>query len=164
MTCFSLIRRRAPALLFFLLTASLPTAIYADPTFDKFIADKKYKEALDYAETNLPTSQRDAAVWVQMAQANDALGIQEKALACYLVASRLSQDNYAALLGAATIYNKLNQPEEAIEPRKKGARQEFHRRGVVAVCTGLHCPEPVGGSQGRPGKGDPGRSRQSHRQ
>ena len=57
--------------------------------------------------------------------ANEGLGVSEKALACYLVASRLGPDNYEALLGAASIYNNLGQPDEALMLAKKALDKNF---------------------------------------
>lgn len=100
-------------------------SIFSDPTLDKLIADKKYKEAVDYADDKVPAGQRDAAAWLQLAQANEALGIPEKALACYLVAWRLDQGNYQAMLGAATLYNELGESEEALSLAKKALDKNF---------------------------------------
>ncbi len=115
--------RSSAAVALFLLAASF--SIFAEPTLDKLIADKKYKEAIDYAEDKVPPGQRDAATWVELAQANEAVGVPEKALACYLVAWRLDQNNYQALLGAATLYNQLEQPEAALNLAKKALDKNF---------------------------------------
>ncbi len=125
MTCFFFSRSSA-AVALFLLAASF--SIFAEPTLDKLIADKKYKEAIDYAEDKVPPGQRDAATWVELAQANEAVGVPEKALACYLVALRLDQNNYQALLGAATLYNQLEQPEAALNLAKKALDKNFTAR------------------------------------
>ena len=122
MTCFSF-SRSSVAFALFLLAASF--SIFSDPTLDKLVADKKYKEAIDYAEDKVPPGQRDAATWVELARANEAVGIPEKALACYLVAWRLDQANYEAMLGAATLYNDLEQPEAALNLAKKALDKNF---------------------------------------
>ena len=64
-------------------------------------------------------------VWIKLGQANDALGLREKALACYLVSWRMNPDDYNALLGAAKVYNKLNQPDNAINMAKKALERNF---------------------------------------
>lgn len=97
----------------------------ADTSFDKLFNDKKYKEALEYADGKLAPSDRDVLTWIKMAQANDALGMHEKSLACYMVAWRLNTDSYDALLGVARVYNKLEQPENALEMAKKAIAINF---------------------------------------
>jgi tetratricopeptide (TPR) repeat protein len=98
---------------------------FSDATFDNLMASKKYKEALDYAEEKIPPSDRDAMIWIKMGQANDALGMTEKALACYLVSWRMNPNDYNALLGAAKVYNKLGQPDNAINMAKKALEKNF---------------------------------------
>ena len=97
----------------------------ADDTFNKLIADKKYEDALKYADDKIPAASRDATTWGQIARANDALGLPEKALACYMVAWRMNPKDYDALVGAAKIYNKLDQPENALTYANKALEQSF---------------------------------------
>lgn len=100
-------------------------SVSADPAFDKLISDGKFKEAIDYADEKFPTAQRDANLWVQVAKANEGLGVPEKALACYLVAWRVDNKNYKAMYGASRIYNALNQPDNALNMAKKALDQSF---------------------------------------
>ncbi len=51
--------------------------------------------------------------------ANEDQSFIEKALACFMVAIRNDIKNYEAQLGAARVYNKLNQPETALNMAKK---------------------------------------------
>lgn len=97
----------------------------ADETFRKLIGQKKYQAALDYAEENMPSSERDAANWVEIGNANEKAGRTEKALACFLVSWRLKADNYHALLGAARSYNKLGRAENAAEMARKALNIKF---------------------------------------
>ncbi len=99
--------------------------LFADETLNKMVADKKYEEALKYADEKIPAASRDASVWSQIARANEALGLPEKALACYMVAWRMDPKDYGALVGAAKIYNKLDQPENAITYANKALEQNF---------------------------------------
>ena len=99
--------------------------LFADDTLNKMIADKKYEEALKYVDDKIPPASRDASVWSQIARANEALGLPEKALACYMVAWRMDPKDYGALVGAAKIYNKLDQPENAITYANKALEQNF---------------------------------------
>jgi len=122
MPCFPLSRYSVAAVYFIL---AVSCSIFSEPTLDKLIAEKKYKEAIDYAEDKIPSSQRDAATWVELAQANEATGNPEKSLACYLVAWRLDQSNYQAMLGAATVYNELGESEEALNMAKKTLDKNF---------------------------------------
>lgn len=117
------ITRRAVIILAF--TGASAVSIYADPMLDKLIAEGKYKEAIDYADDKLPSAQRDATVWVKIAKANEALGMPEKSLACFMVAWRMNPDNYQALLGAAKVYNKMGQPDNALTMAKKALEKNF---------------------------------------
>jgi len=86
---------------------------------NKLINDKKFDAAIKYADDKLPPVSRSAAEWTQIAGADEALNLPEKALACYLVAARLDSEDFAALLGAAKIYNKLDEPENAVNYASK---------------------------------------------
>jgi tetratricopeptide (TPR) repeat protein len=108
-----------------LLFGAAALTVKADPAFDKLIADGKYKEALDYADDKIPVGQRDAGTWTQLAKANDALGMPEKALACYLVSWRMNPENYQSMYGAAKVYNTLNQPDNAMNMAKKALDKSF---------------------------------------
>src|SRR5664279_156132 len=92
---------------------------YSDDAFDKFLADKNYKAALDYADDKIPATSRSADVWVKLAKANEELNLPEKALACYLVSWRLNPKDYESIVGAARIYNKLDQPDNAASMAQK---------------------------------------------
>lgn len=87
----------------------------ADDILDRLVNDKKYDEAVHYADDKLPPASRDADAWTQIAKADEALNLPEKALACFMVASRLDPKDYDALLGAAKLSNKLDQPESAAD-------------------------------------------------
>jgi tetratricopeptide (TPR) repeat protein len=99
--------------------------LFADDTLNKLIADKKYEEALKYADEKIPAGSRDASTWSQIARANEAIGLPEKALACFMVAWRMDPKDYGALVGAAKIYNKLDQPENALTYANKALEQNF---------------------------------------
>ncbi|MDD5673641.1 MAG: tetratricopeptide repeat protein, partial [Chitinivibrionales bacterium] len=98
---------------------------FADETFDKLIADQKYKEAIQYADDKIPAEARKADIWVKLAKANEELGFNEKALACYMVSWRLNPSDYQSLLGAAKIYNKLSQPDNAMTMAQKALAINF---------------------------------------
>jgi tetratricopeptide (TPR) repeat protein len=100
-------------------------SVAADPALDKLLSEGKFKEAIDYADEKFPTAQRDANLWVQVARANEGIGVPEKALACYLVAWRMDEKNYKALYGAAKIYNDLSQPDNALNMAKKALDINF---------------------------------------
>ncbi len=102
-----------------------PARSLADDAFDKLINDKNYKAALDYADDKLPAPQRTADIWVKLGKANEAMGLSEKALACYLVSWRLNPKDYESLLGAARIYNKLDQPDNAMSMAQKALEVNF---------------------------------------
>jgi tetratricopeptide (TPR) repeat protein len=114
---------------------------FSDETFDKLIAAKNYSEALNYAEKKIPTPSRDAAIWVKIGLANLEMGLSEKALACYLVATRMDSKNYEALLGAAKVYNSLNQPANAAPAAKKALDINFTNEAsweYARACIGLN--------------------------
>lgn len=108
-----------------LLILSFSGRLFSDQTFDNLIAAGKYKEALDYADDKIPNTDRDGSIWMKIARANEELGMTEKALACYLVSWRMNPNDYLSLLGAAKVYNKLNQPDNAINMAKKALDQKF---------------------------------------
>lgn len=122
----------------FLVLVLFTAQSFSDETFDKLIASGKYKEALDYADEKISPSDRDVMVWIKMGQANEALGMTEKALACFLVSWRMNPNDYNALLGAAKVYNKLGQPDNAINMAKKSAGSEFYSRSKLGICQSLH--------------------------
>lgn len=99
--------------------------VHADVTLDKLLSEKKFKEAIEHADSNIPAAKRTADVWVQLGAANEALGMTEKALACYLVSWRMNPKHYASLLGAAKIYNRLEQYDNAEKMAKAALEQQF---------------------------------------
>ncbi len=103
----------------------MSSGLFADAAFDKLFNAGDYKAALDYADEKIAISDRDAATWVKIAKANSALGMNEKALACYLVSWRLNPNDYQSLLGCATVYNTMNQPNEALNMAKKALEVNF---------------------------------------
>jgi tetratricopeptide (TPR) repeat protein len=104
---------------------ALSSRAFADAEFEKLYSAKKYGEALEYAEANIPMDKRSPQIWVKIAQANEAQGFTEKALACYLVAWRTDSGEYEALLGAARIYNKMEQPENAVTMAEGALKVNF---------------------------------------
>jgi len=108
-----------------LVLLAVSASVFADDGLNKLISEKKFNEALQYADAQLPPASRDAATWVVIARANEGLGYMEKALACNLVAWRIDSRNYDAVLGAAKIYNKLEQPDNAINMANKALEINF---------------------------------------
>jgi len=101
------------------------TNLFADETFDRLIKARKFKEAIDYADESLPPASRTADVWVSIAKANEEMGLTEKAMACYLVSSRMNPKDYESWLGAARIYSKLGQYESALDAARKALDLNF---------------------------------------
>jgi tetratricopeptide (TPR) repeat protein len=93
--------------------------VTADDAFDKLFNDRKYADALKYADEKIPIGSRDAAIWAKLGIANEGAELIEKALACYMVAIRNDANNYEAHLGAARVYNSMNQPEQAVDMAQK---------------------------------------------
>lgn len=100
-------------------------AAVADPQFDRLVRERKFQEAIDYAEVNLPIASRNASTMVDLARAYEEAGQVEKALATFMVCWRLNPTNYASLLGAAKIHNKLGQPDRAVTMAQKALEQNF---------------------------------------
>ena len=98
---------------------------FSDATFDKLFNAGKYEEAIEYADQKIPPTSRDAAMWVKIAEANEKSGLIEKALASYMVSWRMNPNDYASLLGAARIYNKLEQYDNGLNMAKKALEQKF---------------------------------------
>jgi len=120
---WSFIRRLSAAAI--VLAGGLVAGVRADATLDRLISAGKYKEAIEHADNNIPAPSRNADVWVKLGEANEAVGLTEKALACYLVAWRLDASSYNALLGAAKVYNRLGQPENARDMAEKALELKF---------------------------------------
>ncbi len=108
-----------------LIVFTFATRSLADDAFDKMISDKNYKAALDYADDKIPAPSRTADIWVKLGKANEALGLTEKALVCYLVSWRLNPKDYESMEGAARIYNKLDQPDNALSVAQKALEVNF---------------------------------------
>jgi tetratricopeptide (TPR) repeat protein len=122
------------------LTVSLA---FSDESFDKLMEAKNYSEALNYAEKKIPTTARDASTWVKIGRANLETGLTEKALACYLVATRMDAKNYEALLGTAKVYNSLNQAVNAAPAAKKALDVNFTAEAsweYARACIALNKP------------------------
>jgi len=109
---------------FILLFVFAPSAA-ADEEFDNLFSAKKYKEALAYAEEKLPYNKREPKLWIKVGQANEALGYMEKALACYMVAWRTVSDDYQALYLTARVYNKMEQPDDALAMAERALKINF---------------------------------------
>ncbi len=126
-----------------LLLFSITAPAFSDDEFDKLINAKNFSEALNYADKKIPTTNRDASIWVKLGAANLELGLTEKALACYLVASRMDAKNYNALLGSAKVYNLLNQPSNAAVDAKKALDLNFTAEAsweYARACIALNKP------------------------
>ncbi len=125
------------------LAFSSSTTVYADESFDKMIRENNFKAALDYADDKIPAPSRTADIWVKLGKANESLGLPEKALACYLVSWRLNPKDYESLLGAARIYNKLDQPDNAISMAQKALDVNFSAEAsweYASACIKLKRP------------------------
>lgn len=105
--------------LFILLATTFVVNVKADKAFDKLFSAGKYKQAINYADEKLPIADRTSDIWAKLGVAHEEQKMIEKALACFMVGIRLDQKNYAAHLGAARVYNKMDQPEKALEMSKK---------------------------------------------
>ena len=97
----------------------------SDDAFDRLIADKKYSDAIAYADDKIPFSARTADVLVKLATASEELGFVEKALAFYMVSCRMNPTDYASLYGTARVYGKLGQPDNALIYAKKALDAGF---------------------------------------
>jgi Tfp pilus assembly protein PilF len=92
---------------------------FPDGNLDRLMQSKKYTEAVSYADTKIPPASRPADVWVKVGLANEQLGYPEKALACFLVASQTDAKNFDACVGIARMYNKMGNPQNAMNFAKK---------------------------------------------
>jgi len=101
------------------------TRVQADAEFDRLFNAKNFRAALDHADAKLPTTERSPAMWVKIGRANEELNSPEKALACYMVAWRVKPDEYQALLGIARIYNRMEQPEQALPMAEAALKVNF---------------------------------------
>ncbi|MBN1575136.1 MAG: tetratricopeptide repeat protein [Chitinispirillaceae bacterium] len=116
--------RSATAVMWFLIM--LPTRpAHADDTFNKLFSEKKFREAIEYADEKIAPTDRDAMTWIKIGEANNALGMHEKALACFLVSWRMNPNDYNALLGAARAYNRMAQYDNTITMAQKALALNF---------------------------------------
>lgn len=106
-------------LVFLLVLGLLVFNSYSDETFQRLFKAGKYAAAVEHADENVPSSKRDADIWTKIGIAHEQLNTVEKALACFLVALRTDPKSYDAHLGAARVYNKLDQPGNAMDMAKK---------------------------------------------
>ncbi len=93
--------------------------VFSDDAFNRLIQAKKYAEAVSYADANIPPGSRTADIWAKVGFANEELNLLEKALASYIVGTRIDQKNYDAYLGIARVYNTMNRPDNALTYAKK---------------------------------------------
>ena len=100
--------------------ASLAVSVFADATLDNYINQKKYNEAIDYAnKTLLPPQKRTAKEWDQLAKAYLGINNETRALATYTIASRMNPKDGTPLAGIASIYFEKKEYEKAFENGKK---------------------------------------------
>jgi len=93
--------------------------VLADETFYRMFRAENYADAVKYADDKLPPTNRDAQLWASIGIAHENLDAPEKALACYLVGMKMDDRNYDTYLGAARVYNKISQPDNAADMAKK---------------------------------------------
>ena len=92
---------------------------FSDDSFNRLILSKKYNEAVAYADDNIPPGSRTADIWTKVGFANEQLGLLEKALASYIVGTRIDTKSYDSYFGIARIYNAMNRPDNALSYAKK---------------------------------------------
>jgi len=92
---------------------------FSDDTFYRLFGANNFAGAVKHADDNVPAGNRDGRLWAHIGIAHERTNSPEKALACYLVAMRMEPNSYEAHLGAASVYNKLNQPANAVDMAKK---------------------------------------------
>jgi tetratricopeptide (TPR) repeat protein len=93
--------------------------VVSDDQFNRLLQAKKYQEAINYADENIPPGSRTVDIWTKVGQADEELGLFEKALASYIVGTRIDTKNYNAFTGIARVYNTMNRPENALSYAKK---------------------------------------------
>ncbi|MBN1306618.1 MAG: tetratricopeptide repeat protein [Chitinispirillaceae bacterium] len=116
---------RSATAVIWLVIVSTTLPAHADATFNKLFSEKKYREAIEYADEKIAPPDRDAMTWIKIGEANNALGMHEKALACFLVSWRMNPNDYNALLDAARAYNRMSQYENAIDMAQKALALNF---------------------------------------
>ena len=117
--------------------------VFADETFDRLYAQKKYQEAVDYAENAIEPQARSPELWVKIGDAFDHIDMPEKALACYLVSWRMNPQDYQSLVGAAKAYNRLTNPEMGLEMAQKALTINYSADAAwefAKACIALNRP------------------------
>lgn len=126
-------------------TAALIGSVFAggEETFQRLFTEKKYLKAVDFANDSIASVDRTPALWIKIGEAYDHLDMPEKALASFLVSWRMNQSDYQALLGAARAYNRLGNPEMALEMANKALEVQFTAEAsweCARACISLHRP------------------------
>jgi tetratricopeptide (TPR) repeat protein len=99
--------------------AAFAGGAFADETFYRMLRAENWAEAVKYADDNISPPTRDGQLWASVGLAHENLNAPEKALACYLVGTQMDDKHYDTYLGAARVYNKLKQADNAMEMAQK---------------------------------------------
>jgi len=73
----------------FILIALAALTAFADDTFNRLIQSKKFSRSRGVRRQENPSESRTVDVWIKLGKANEEMGLPEKALASYLVGSRI---------------------------------------------------------------------------
>jgi len=116
---------------------------FSDDTFYRLFGANNFAGAIKHADDNIPAPNRDGRLWAHMGIAHERTNAPEKALACYLVAIRMDANSYEAHLGAASVYNKLNQAanaegmaKKAMELKMTGEASWEYARALITLGKG----------------------------
>jgi len=112
-------RRFAGCLLIPIIVAAFAGGVFADETFYRMLRAENWADAVKYADDNIAPPTRDGQMWASVGLAHENLNAPEKALACYLVGMKMDDKNYDTYLGAARVYNRLKQADNALEMAQK---------------------------------------------
>ena len=92
------------SLAFFLLIIAGVSNLFADAKLVGLVKEKKYTEAINYAESSLPAAKRTADEAAMVADVYAKAGKENKALATYMLMARIYSKDSRGYIGASNIY------------------------------------------------------------
>ncbi len=90
--------------------------IFGDEKFESLFKGSKYKEAIEYAEANIPAPKRTLEVWLKLAEAYEkSKGAHERILYCYQSAQKVNPSEPRIYLGLGRANFKIKKYPEALK-------------------------------------------------
>lgn len=127
---------------FFLLVVTISYPAFSDQGFDSLIDAKKFKEAIAYAEKNIPPSTRSVDVWLSCAYAYEKLAQDpQKVLHCLRQAQKTGPSNSKPYLELGRFYYKQKKYDESLDNYQKSyvlKRDAASAEGIAMAAAELN--------------------------